>query len=75
MNKQDFIDDINHPEYYGGEHNKYEIIEIIENLGLDFHRGNILKYLFRAGKKSKEIEMKDLEKAKWYLERYIKLKK
>lgn len=31
MNKQDFIDDINHPEYYGGEHNIYETPELLTN--------------------------------------------
>ena len=46
-------------------------IEVIENWGLDFHLANVLKYISRAGKKEGESELKDLEKAKVYLERKI----
>ena len=46
-------------------------IEVIENWGLDFHLANVLKYIARAGKKEGESELKDLEKAKVYLERKI----
>ncbi len=35
-----------------------------------FLRGNVLKYLSRAGLKSNELE--DLRKAAWYLERLIR---
>jgi hypothetical protein len=61
---------INHPEHYGGKENPYEAIKIIEALDLDFHIGNAMKYIIRAGKKESEIE--DLQKAIWYLERKIK---
>ena len=37
---------------------------------LNFNRGNIIKYIARAGKKDDEI--KDLKKAKDYIEREIK---
>jgi hypothetical protein len=60
---------VNHPEHYGGELNMYETIKVIENWQLDFHLGNALKYISRAGKK--EDMLQDLEKAKWYLERKI----
>lgn len=64
-------DNVDHPDHYGGEGNPYEAIKIIEALGLDFCLGNTLKYIARAGKKSKTTELEDLKKAAWYLERRI----
>ena len=63
---------VNHPTHYGGEDNPFEPIKIIEGLNLDFHIGNSLKYMLRAGKKNPEKEVEDLEKAVWYLQRKIK---
>jgi len=63
---------VNHPEHYGGQNNTYEAIKIIEALELDFHTGNALKYLVRAGKKDPEKELEDLKKAAWYIYRKIK---
>jgi hypothetical protein len=40
---------------------------IIEMYGLDFKRGNALKYLLRAGSKPNEEKKDDLLKAVWYL--------
>jgi hypothetical protein len=60
---------IHHPQYYGGKHNPYEAIKIIEALGLGFHLGNTVKYIVRSGKKSDELT--DLRKAQWYLDRYV----
>lgn len=62
---------VNHPDHYGGANNPYEVIKIIEALGVSFHIGNVLKYILRAGKKNSELE--DLKKARWYLDRYIEL--
>jgi hypothetical protein len=59
---------IDHPKHYGGD-NTYEAIKIIEHYNLDFHLGNVLKYILRADKKGKELE--DLKKAQWYLNRRI----
>ena len=42
-------------------------IEIIDAYGLDFKRGNALKYLLRAGSKLGEEKSDDLQKAIWYL--------
>lgn len=64
-------DMINHPHHYGGAASKYEAIKIIEACNLGFHLGNVLKYILRAGKKS-SLELEDLKKARWYLDRYIK---
>ena len=48
---------------------QYDVIDIINDYRLNFCRGNILKYVIRAGRK--EDELGDLLKAKDYLEREI----
>jgi hypothetical protein len=63
---------VNHPNHYGGEDNTYESIKVIEAWDLDFHIGNTVKYISRAGKKGTDQELQDLKKALWYLERKIK---
>lgn len=65
--KEEFV---NHPAHYGGD-KTYEVIKVIEAWELDFHLGNSVKYIARAGKKNKEKEVEDLEKAIWYLKRKI----
>jgi hypothetical protein len=62
---------VNHPQHYGGEDNQYEAIKVIEAWDLDFHLGNTVKYISRAGKKEVNKELQDLKKALWYLERKI----
>lgn len=47
----------------------YDIIDVCKDYDLNFNRGNILKYVARAGKKQDELG--DLLKAKDYLEREI----
>lgn len=59
---------VNHPSHYGGKDNPYEAIKVIEAWSLGFCLGNTVKYLARAGKKSSETEIQDLEKARWYLD-------
>ena len=65
---------VNHPNHYGGD-NVYETIKVIEAWGLDFHLGNTVKYISRAGKKDTDKEIQDLEKAKWHLERKLEILK
>jgi hypothetical protein len=64
---------VNHPNHYGGEDNPYEAIKVIEAWDLDFHLGNTVKYISRAGKKGTDNEFQDLKKALWYLERKIQV--
>lgn len=61
---------VDHPKHYGGD-TTYEVIKVLEAWELDFHLGNVVKYVARAGKKNKDTELQDLKKAKWYLERKI----
>lgn len=62
---------VNNPLHYGGADNPYEAIKVIEAWGLDFHLGNTVKYISRAGFKNPEKELEDLKKAAWYLQRRI----
>jgi hypothetical protein len=54
--------------YYGGENNIYEAIKVIHAHELGFDLGNVVKYVLRAGKKNKDTEIQDLEKAKDYID-------
>ena len=63
---------INHPDHYTP--GVYEVINVIEAWGLDFHLGNAIKYIARAGKKDPSKKEEDLRKAVWYIERYIQNK-
>ena len=60
---------VDHPDYYkrGG----IEAIDAIEAWELSFCLGNVVKYIARAGRKTKD-GLQDLRKAAWYLDREIK---
>jgi hypothetical protein len=66
---------VNHPNHYGGEDNKYEVIKVCEawELHRDAYLFNVVKYVARAGKKDPLKEIEDLKKAAFYLDRRIKL--
>ena len=64
--EEDLVD---HPSYYGGRHNAYEAINVIEAWSLNFHCGNVVKYIARH--KEKDDPRQDIEKAIWYLQRYL----
>ena len=65
------IEQVNHPQHYGGEDNHYEAIKVIDAWDLGFSLGNAIKYISRAGKKRKDTELEDLRKALWYLQHHI----
>jgi hypothetical protein len=60
---------VNHPPHYNT--GKIEVIDFIEDQRLDFHLGNTVKYICRAGRKEGTTAVEDLKKAKWYLDRKI----
>ena len=62
-------DMVNHPSHYTD--GNIEVIDFIEDKKLNYHRGNALKYLCRAGKKDPAKEVEDLQKAIWYINREI----
>jgi RNA polymerase-interacting CarD/CdnL/TRCF family regulator len=47
----------------------YDIIDVCKDYALNFNKGNIIKYVARAGKKDDELQ--DLRKALDYLQREI----
>jgi hypothetical protein len=55
---------VNHPDHYNA--GKIEVIDAIEDWGLDFIEGNVVKYITRA--KHKGNTLGDLRKARWYLD-------
>lgn len=56
-------DPINHPSHYS--RGQIEVIAAIESWNLNFHLGNVVKYIARADHKGNRLE--DLRKAQWYL--------
>lgn len=61
--------DVNHPKHYTT--GKIEVIDFIEDKNLNYHRGNAVKYIVRAGIKDQAKEIEDLQKAAWYINREI----
>ncbi len=74
---------INSPSHYiikvKNSDETLECIDVIEGLKLGYRLGNVLKYLWRSGKKqystgsqsTKADALQDLLKARWYLQREI----
>lgn len=63
----DILDSQIKPSHYKTD--SIDVIDICKILELNFNRGNVLKYISRAGKKQNELE--DLNKALEYLKREI----
>lgn len=57
---------INHPSHYNKHPSGVECIDIIRHH--NFNVGSTIKYLWRAGLKENESNLKDLKKALWYLQ-------
>ena len=73
MQSPNTVDNVNHPSHY--ETGKFECIEVmLEVKGLEktlaFCECNAFKYLYRSDNKN---GVEDLEKAKWYLDKYNEL--
>ncbi len=62
-------DIVNKPKHYNFA--TIEPIDVIEDWDLDFRLANALKYISRAGKKDPTRTKEDLQKAIWYINRYI----
>lgn len=57
---KDKFNDISKPSHL------YEPMDVIEDWGLDYNLGNVVRYIYRFGRKDSSIE--DLEKAKEYID-------
>jgi hypothetical protein len=67
-------DPVNFPAHYKTcleNGTNIECLDVIEALGLGYHLGNCLKYIWRADHKDARLE--DLRKARFYLDRQIGL--
>ena len=60
-------DKVVNPKHYVSNGN--EAIDVIEAFNLNFHLGNVIKYVLRADRKGES--MTDLRKAMWYLSQEI----
>lgn len=65
---------VNSPQHY--QSGKYEVIDIIEEFTKDYSGieavciGNAIKYILRSGKKGDTVQ--DINKAIWYLTKFIR---
>ena len=64
-------DPVNHPSHYTS--GSIEVIDFIEDQKMPYHLGSAMKYICRAGKKDPAKTVEDLQKAAWYINRYIDL--
>jgi len=63
-------DPINNPAHYAAVGDgRVQPIDLIESQGMEYRQGNIIKYVSRY--KYKGMPLKDLKKARWYLDRLI----
>lgn len=70
QNQSNFKEDtIEHPKHYNFAN--IQPIDVIEDWKLDFRLANAVKYIARAGKKDPMKTKEDLEKALWYIRRFI----
>lgn len=67
------LKDVRFPSHYN--QGKFEVIEFIEDQNFQYHIGNAVKYLSRAGKKNPDKIIEDYEKAIWYIQRRIEVLK
>lgn len=59
--------EISKPSHYC-EGRKYEPKDVIRDWNLNFNLGNVVKYISRNGRKQNESSLKDLQKARQYLD-------
>ena len=62
---------VNHPSHYNK--GSIEVWDFISDWGLNFDRGNAIKYICRAGEKDPTKEVQDLKKAIEYINHEIKM--
>lgn len=73
INEKSVNDNVNHPSHYAT--GKYECIDVmLEIFGVEavktFCLLNAFKYNYRSGRKN---GLEDIQKAKWYIDKYIEL--
>jgi len=68
-------DEVNSPKHYTGDIECIDAIEatLTPEEFYGYLRGQVIKYVWRCNYKGKRLE--DLEKAEWYLKKYINILK
>ena len=64
------FDEVERPAHY--VKNGFEVANIIEAFNLNWRMANVIKYALRH--QDKQNPLTDLKKARWYLEREIKIR-
>lgn len=64
-------DNVNDPKHYQGKSGHLDVITVCEEFELGLHLGCAVQYILRAGRKDSATEIEDIQKAIWYLKRYI----
>ena len=67
----ELVEEKHDPQHY--QKGSIQVWDFIADQKLDFFKGNVVKYVCRAGSKSGESELDDLMKAKVYVEKAIEL--
>ena len=70
VNKKRQPEAVHHPDHYHKD-SGIEVIDAIDAWNLDFCLGNAVKYISRSGRKDEDITQQDLQKAVWYILRYL----
>ena len=69
MNDANDVNDVNPPDHY--TFSDIEPLDVIEAWNLPHHLACVGKYIARAGRKASTTKRQDLEKAQYYLGRYL----
>ena len=69
-NKSKQPEAVHHPDHYH-KNSGIEVIDAIDAWNLDFCLGNAVKYISRSGHKDGDKTQQDLQKAVWYILRYL----
>jgi hypothetical protein len=64
------VDQVNHPTHYTSHPSGIEALQVTRHM--NFNLGNAMKYIWRAGIKSEDKHIEDLEKAIFYIQDEIK---
>lgn len=59
------VDQVNHPTHYTSHPSGIEAIQVTRHM--NFNLGNAMKYIWRAGIKSDDKHIEDLQKAIFYI--------
>ncbi len=63
---------VHHPAHYNA--GRIEHVDFVEDQGWGpgYHLGQATKYIVRAGRKPGASAVEDLQKARWYIDRWIR---